>query len=73
MNNLIGRSYYVAPEVLNKKYNQKCDLWSAGIILYIMLMGKPPLNDTDENIIKRLKDDPHILEQSRIAHLSQEC
>lgn len=63
----------MAPEVLKKKYNQKCDLWSAGIILYIMLIGKPPLNDTDENIMARLKHDPHILVDQKIAHLSTEC
>lgn len=46
-----GTSFYIAPEVLLGTYNEKCDIWSCGIILYIMLCGGPPFNGSNNNEI----------------------
>jgi len=57
MTQLFGTAYYIAPEIVNhEKYDEKCDLWSIGVIMYILLTGCPPFDGkTDNDIIKSVK------------------
>ena len=53
MKKTVGTTFYMAPEVIQGNYNEKCDIWSCGIILYIMLCGKPPFYSQDEDELKK--------------------
>jgi calcium-dependent protein kinase len=56
LNEKLGTPYYIAPEVLAKNYGPKCDLWSCGVITYIILSGIPPFNGaSDQEIMKKVK------------------
>ncbi|CAD8100917.1 unnamed protein product [Paramecium sonneborni] len=70
----IGTAFYIAPEVLDQNYNEICDIWSAGVILYILLTGCPPFNGTTEQeILTAVKTGNIKLDTPEFNGISNDC
>lgn len=58
MKEKLGTSYYMSPEILEQNYNEKCDIWALGVLLYMVLIGVPPFyseSDNDEEVYSKIK------------------
>eukprot|EP01056_Protomagalhaensia_sp_Gyna25_P000727 Protomagalhaensia_sp_Gyna_25__726@NODE_1343_length_1924_cov_27_212202_g1075_i0_p1_GENE_NODE_1343_length_1924_cov_27_212202_g1075_i0NODE_1343_length_1924_cov_27_212202_g1075_i0_p1_ORF_typecomplete_len587_score113_89Pkinase/PF00069_25/3_9e70Pkinase_Tyr/PF07714_17/1_1e41EFhand_7/PF13499_6/3_3e09EFhand_7/PF13499_6/5_8e07Kinaselike/PF14531_6/1_2e13EFhand_6/PF13405_6/0_0043EFhand_6/PF13405_6/6_2e02EFhand_6/PF13405_6/3_1e05EFhand_6/PF13405_6/1e02EFhand_11/PF08976_11/2_9e05EFhand_11/PF08976_11/0_011EFha len=52
-----GTVYYVSPEVMDGCYREKCDIWSIGVIVYMLLSGTPPFNGSvDYQILVKIRN-----------------
>jgi len=71
-----GTFPYIAPEVINKEgYGKKADLWSVGIIAYLLLQGKLPFDSEDKEEIAKwiLKEDVSIVTTDNLSHATPQA
>merc|ERR550532_3804609 len=55
MSDVCGSDYYMAPELLGGSYDEKTDLWSIGVIAYMLLTGSPPFQGTANfSVLKKI-------------------
>lgn len=70
----VGTPYYIAPEVLKGMYTDKCDIWSIGVIMYILLSGSPPFYGYDDrSILRKVKEGKYNLNIPEFENISQEA
>ena len=70
----VGTAYYVSPEILKGDYTEKCDIWSAGVILYIFLSGDPPFNGpNDQAIYGKIAEQKYSFPEKKWKNISKEA
>ena len=70
----VGTPYYISPEILAGSYNEKCDIWSAGVILYVLLCGELPFNGSnDSEIYEKIKKMEVKFPPEKWDHISKEA
>ena len=74
MHTMSGSPYYIAPEVFLQKYNKKIDIWSMGVVLYIMLSGKVPFpGRTEPEIIHNVIKGQFHFNHPAFEQVSDDC
>jgi calcium-dependent protein kinase len=75
MTALLGTCYYVAPEVVNgPQYDFRCDLWSLGIIAYMLITGQPPYwGSSAEEVLQKIKTEAPDTDSPQWANASSDA
>jgi calcium-dependent protein kinase len=74
MSEFVGSSMYMAPSVLLGNYGAEADLWSLGVVLYVLLCGFPPyMGDSDREIFNNIKYGKLDLESKRWRYVSDQA
>uniref|UniRef100_A0A7S4RVJ7 Calmodulin n=1 Tax=Alexandrium monilatum TaxID=311494 RepID=A0A7S4RVJ7_9DINO len=68
-----GTLSYVAPEVLDKSYTSQCDMWSLGVVVFILLVGYMPFDGSDSHQIALIKSGMYEMERQQWDAVSQQA
>ena len=70
----VGTPFYVAPEVLRGKYNKQCDMWSVGVIAYVLLSGYPPFyGDNNKETYRKILKCEYEFNEDEFGRVSTEA
>ena len=71
---MLGSAYYIAPEVIQGTFNESCNIWSIGVIMYLMLIGSPPFDgDDDQSIFRSINQGKYDTSSYNYKNLSNDA
>ena len=71
-NKLVGTSYYVAPEVIAKEYDNRADIWSLGVLLHVIVSASPPYGgDDDKEILLNVKNGIYVESKVSVTQMKK--
>ncbi|EER06423.1 calcium-dependent protein kinase, putative [Perkinsus marinus ATCC 50983] len=73
MHQSCGSVAYVAPEVLEGSYTNKCDLWSLGVIVYMLLSGSPPFHGPERDMLVSIEEGEYEMPEEKWANISPQA
>ena len=69
-----GTHQYMAPEMLNGQYGMECDLWSIGVLVYVLVSGYLPFqSESIDELFKLIQDGQYDLSHPEFESVSDEC
>lgn len=73
LNEVLGSPLYMPPEIVNREsYDSKVDIWSAGVMTYILLVGKPPFSGkTKSQVYQAITDNPLVFNEMDWSPISE--
>mmetsp|Transcript_15070 Transcript_15070/g.12785 ORF Transcript_15070/g.12785 Transcript_15070/m.12785 type:complete len:287 (+) Transcript_15070:121-981(+) len=74
MKSMVGTPLYAAPEVLNGEYDERCDNWSLGVMMYVLLSGNPPFDgDNTQEIFKKIMEGKYSMNGPEFKRVSRQA
>jgi len=74
MHTVAGTPFYMAPEVLNENYGPKADIWSLGVLLYVLVSGYLPFQgQKNADVFRQIKTADFHFNHKEFNSVSSEC
>lgn len=74
MTTIAGTPYFIAPEVLKGQYGHECDIWSLGVVLFMILSGKYPFDGAGRaEVFSKIQTGAFSFPSKPFDNISDEC